>query len=380
MASSRDHDHPLNHGFANQALGRTGAFDFNQPPSLIMSNNITGETAQALENAMRTSAPPSSLDPSFVGSAAAVFAPPQVVQNPYGLPSPQTFSGSPILGEIPASGGVNEAASPSIQSLPSALASPSPSAAPETAEAGASRQKQPSKSDKKSGKAGVMMRVRRQERKTPAKPFIASEKMIAIVDTMSPAEMEAARDHNIRMAAEKKEHERHRNNQSAKRARIRKMATAVSLGDEIDRLRTAAARVRAEADMWKDIAYSRDIATNFPSLPSQDSVWAKEPLGPPPQNQHALEDHYEDEVKDMRRCLEAYVRTRELVGICSQEFHDEISHVLHRGAEIREGVDASHFVPLPMPENGMGTFPRANFEGSSFNMETDPVLSTLTTN
>lgn len=204
-------------------------------------------------------------------------------------------------------------------------------------------------SSSKKSKPAVMLRTRRKERKTPARPFAPSRPLIPILDTMTPEELSSARAHNTRVAAERKENERRRNNQSAKRARIRKMATAVSLGDEITRLRGELGRARAEADMWKGLAYQRSGPDSRyggndnevpppPMLPPIDSDWAMSPLGPPPQGQHILEDHYAEEVEDMRRCLKEYVHGEDLVEICTQEFHDEIAAVLRRGDEIRAGL------------------------------------------
>lgn len=187
-------------------------------------------------------------------------------------------------------------------------------------------------------KSAVMMRARRKERKTPARPFTATQPLIPLLDTMTAAELASARAHNTRVAAERKDNERRRNNQSAKRARIRKMATAVSLGDEILRLRGEVARARAEADMWRDLAYERDVRALAASLPARDGSWAANPLGTPPHGQHPLEGHYADEVADMRRCLKEYVRSEDLVAICTREFHDEIAAVLQRGEEIRAAL------------------------------------------
>lgn len=205
-----------------------------------------------------------------------------------------------------------------------------------------------SSSSKKQAKPSVMMRARRKERKTPAKPFAPSRPLIPILDSMTSSEQTSARAHNTRVAAERKENERRRNNQSAKRARIRKMATAVSLADEINRLRGEVDRARAEAELWKNLAYQRDgpgggnnNAFGLPSppmLPPRESDWAKNPLGPPPQGQHVLEGHYADEVADMRRCLKEYVRGEDLAEICTSEFHEEIAAVVKRGDEILAGL------------------------------------------
>ncbi|KAL1866372.1 hypothetical protein VTK73DRAFT_4750 [Phialemonium thermophilum] len=270
-------------------------------------------------------------------------------------------------------------------------------------------------------KKPVMMRARRQERKTPAKPFEPSEDPIVITSDMTPQQQAAARVHNNLIAAERKENERRRNNQSAKRARIRKMATTVALGDEIIRLRGLAIRAAKEAEMWRsmvvlpeeslkqigeaiaDAAYKAAVSTmnsiypaeDFPlaftsvadpspapesnlvapntpvaavglpsgspssssindnniiddnsknensksnndeSLTSQSaSDRATQTNGQPPQCQLVLKGHYEDEVKDMRRCLRQYALSRALVEMCSEEFHEEIVGVVVRSEQI----------------------------------------------
>jgi hypothetical protein len=128
---------------------------------------------------------------------------------------------------------------------------------------------------------------------------------------MSEGELRAARAHNLRVAAERKESERRRNNQSAKRARIRKMAVAVALMDEIDRLRG----LLAATENGSSSISVRDV----------EGV-----LG-----EFQLDNQFEEDAEDMRRCLHEYARSGDLVEQCTQEFHNEITALVNRGDQLQ---------------------------------------------